>query len=220
MPRSAPPPPDVPDQLRAEFQQIAARAAAAGRPLRPVPTLEVAAHSRHGSRVILGPPGGPDLPRVRLGLDLLDTPPADRAWTIAHELSHVLRRQEGARPGVSAGLLVGAAATGALSIAAVLAAGYSALLGDDRYAGPLFVLAVAGVAGLWLVLNALIRREETETDATAAAVFGEVLTAAGVERVRRNEGALSRYVPTLLRSHPHPAARRRAGLASRRSSGA
>lgn len=66
-----------------------------------------------------------------------------------------------------------------------------------------------------MVLIGLIRQEEIATDTTAAQVFGEVLTVAGVQRIRRNEGALSRYVPTLLRSHRDPAAGRRAGLASR-----
>ena len=53
---------DVPAQLLVEYEQIAARAAAAGRPLRPVPLLELTADARHGSRAILGPPGGADLP--------------------------------------------------------------------------------------------------------------------------------------------------------------
>lgn len=65
------------------------------------------------------------------------------------------------------------------------------------------------------MLISLTRREETAAEVTATRVFGEVLTVAGVQRIRRNEGALSRYVPALLRSHPDPAARRRAGLASR-----
>ena len=50
----------------------------------------------------------------------------------------------------------------------------------------------------------LVRCEEIATDATAAAVFAEVLSAAGVERIRRNEGALSRYLPTGIRSHRTP----------------
>jgi hypothetical protein len=99
-------------------------------------------------------------------------------------------------------------------VAAVLVAGYLVLFGPGRYIGLLLALGVVGATGMRLVLVALIRREETETDAAAARVFGEVLTPAGVERIRRNEGRLSRYVPTVLRSHPHPAARRRAGLAA------
>lgn len=87
-----------------------------------------------------------------------------------------------------------------------------------RHARPgclLLTLAALGAFGMWLVLIGLVRREETAIDATAARVFGEVLTVAGVERIRHNKGALSRCVPTLLRSHPDPAARRRAGLAGR-----
>ena len=75
-------------------------------------------------------------------------------------------------------------------------------------------LALLGVGALWLMLVALIRREETAADVTAAAVFGAVLTIAGVERLRRGEGALVRYMPNVLREHTHPNARRRAGLAT------
>ena len=100
-------------------------------------------------------------------------------------------------------------------VAALLTAAYAAVSGAGPDVGLLLALAALGAFGMWMVLISLVRREETATDATAAQVFGEVLTVAGVERIRRNEGALSRYVPTLLRSHPDPAARRRAGLASR-----
>ena len=204
---------DVPAELRAEVEQIARHAAAAGRPLDPMPALELATHPRHSSRV-LRPADGSQLPRLRLGLDLLEVDPADRAWAIAHELAHVLRRQEGiwlefTRRRVTVGALLGA-----LAVAAVLTAGYGLLFGSGRYVALLLNLALVGAAGMWLVFVALIRREEAETDATAAAVFGEVLTPAGVERIHRNEGRLSRYVPTVLRTHPHPAARRRAGLAT------
>src|SRR5674536_392745 len=47
-------------------------------------------------------------------------------------------------------------------------------------------------------------REKMAADAVAAAVFGEVLTAADVQRLRSREGALARFVPTLLRTHSHP----------------
>ena len=204
---------DLPAQLRAEYEQIAARAAAAGRPLRPVPLLELTAAARHGSRAILGPPGGADLPRVRLSVNVLTTAPAERAWTIAHELSHVLHRQEGARPGRTTAFLLGAAGIAGGTVAAVLGAVYSVLLGSGVDVGPLLTLALLGVGALWLMLVALIRREETAADVTAA-VFGEVLTIAGVERLRRGEGALARYVPNVLREHTHPNARRRAGLAA------
>ena len=88
------------------------------------------------------------------------------------------------------------------------------LLGSGVDVGPLLTLALLGVGALWLMLIALIRREEAAADVTAAAVFGEVLTIAGVERLRRGEGALARYVPSVLREHTHPNARRRAGLAT------
>ena len=205
---------DVPAELRAEVDQIARRAAAAGRQLDPMPVLELATHPRHGSRV-LRPADGSQLPRLRLGLDLLDVDPADRAWAIAHELAHVLRRQEGIRLEFTGRRVTAGALLGALAVAAVLTAGYDVLFGSGRYVGLLLILGLVGAAGMWLVLVALIRQEETETDATATDVFGEVLTPAGVERIRRNEGLLSGYIPTFLRSHPHAAARRQAGLTAR-----
>jgi predicted Zn-dependent protease len=173
--------------------------------------LEIATHPRHGSRV-LRPADGSQLPRLRLGRDLLDVDPADRAWAIAHELAHVLRRQEGIRLEFTGRLVTAGALLGALAVAAVLTAGYGALFGSGRYVALLLTLGLVGATGMWLVLVALIRQEETETDATATDVFGEVLTPAGVERIRRNEGLLSGYIPTFLRSHPHAAARRQAGL--------
>jgi Zn-dependent protease with chaperone function len=203
-----------PAELRAEVEQIARRAAAAGRPLDPMPALEMATRPRYGSRVFLGPADGSQLPRLRLGLDLLDVDPADRAWAIAHELAHVLRRQEGIRLEFTRRRVTAGALFGALAVVAVLTAGYGALFGSGRYVGLLLILGLVGAAGMWLVLMALIRQEETETDVTATDVFGEVLTPAGVERIQRNEGRLSRYVPTVLRTHPHPATRRRARLAT------
>lgn len=213
MPADAPSPP--PDPLREEFAEIAARAAAAGRPLDPLPVLEVAQHSSHGSRSFVGPPGSDDLPRVRLGMDLLAAAPEDRAWTIAHELSHVLRRQERTRLEFTRGPLALAAMLLAGAIGAVALAGVSLLRGAGADVGLLLLTAVVCAIGMYFVNVTLVRREEIATDATAAQVFAEVLSAAGVERIRRNEGALSRYLPTLIRSHPHPAARRRAGLAHR-----
>lgn len=204
----------VPDQLRGEIGQIAARAAAAGRPLGPAPMVKVAGRGGHSSRVVMGPPGIDRRPRVLLGLDLLDLAPVERAWTFAHELSHVLRRQEGTRLQDTRGPLLVAVLLAASSVAALLYAGYLAVSRGDPDVGLFLALAMLGAAGMALLLLTLQRREETETDATAAAVFGEVLTPGGVDRIRRDEGALSRWVPTLLRSHPHPAARRRAGLSN------
>lgn len=205
----------IPDQLRVEFERIASRAAAAGRPLDPVPVLEVAARSSHGSRSFVGPSGSTEPARVQLGLDLLETAPADRAWTIAHELSHVLRRQEGTRLEYTHGPLTLAAVLLVVSVSAVLLAVLSLLRGAGGDVGLPFGVAAVSAVGMYFVNVTLERREEIATDATAAEVFAEVLSVAGVERVRRNEGALSRYLPTVIRSHPHPAARRRAGLAHR-----
>jgi hypothetical protein len=202
----------VPDDLREQYNQIVGRADALGQ---SVPVLEVAAGLGHSSRVILAATGETTTPRVRLSADLLCTPPVDRAWSIAHELGHVLRRQDGARPpGASAFLAVAAVlATGA--VVCVVGVGWAMLRNSGPLAGALAAASLLQVGGLWLVLLALLRREETATDTAAAVIFGEVLTPAGVERLRRREGALSRYVPTLLRSHPHPSSRRRTGLDAR-----
>ncbi len=201
----------VPEDLREQYDQIVSRAAAL-RP--PAPELEVAGAERHSSRVVLAATGEPPTPRVRLSADLLGVPPVDRAWSIAHELGHVLRRQEGARPAGAAVFLVIAAVLAFGAVVCVFGAGWAMLHSPGSLAGGLAAAALLQVGGLWLVLLALLRREESATDAVAAVVFGEVLTLAGVERLRRREGALSRYVPTVLRSHPHPSARRCAGLAA------
>ena len=206
---------DVPPALLEQFERIAARAADAGRPLDPVPLLEVAAGARRGSRAYPG--SGGDGPRVRLSQDLLDVAPAERAWTIAHELSHVLHRQEGLRPGAAPRLLVGIGVLAVASVGSALGGRQALLRGSPRRGDLLFAVAAGGAFGLWLAAVAAIRREEDAADATAAVVFGEVLGTAGVERLLALEGALARRVPTLLRDHSHPVARRRAGLAAQGS---
>lgn len=148
-------------------------------------------------------------------MDLLAAAREDRAWTIAHELSHVLRRQEGTRLEFTRGPLALAAVLLAVAVGAVFLAGISLVRSGGADIGLLLGTAAVSAVGMYFVNVTFVWREEIATDATAAAVFGEVLSAAGVARVRRNEGALSRYFPTVIRSHPHPAARRRAGLAHR-----
>ncbi len=69
----------VPDRLRAEVAEIAARAAAAGRPLDLLPVLEVAACRRQGSAAFIGRPGRREPPRVRLAIKLLSQAPTERA---------------------------------------------------------------------------------------------------------------------------------------------
>ena len=132
---------DPPD-LRAQYAQIAARAAAAGQLLRPVPVLEIAAHPSHGSRALVKLVAGTEGPRVRLSRELLAIAPTVRAF-IAHELGH----HSGDPP----------------------------------------------------------RRHRAQ-----------VLTAAGVQRLRRREGALARFVPTILRTHSRPSAQRPAPGRARR----
>jgi len=204
---------EVPAGLREQYEQIAARAAAAGRALDPTPVLEIATRGRHDSRVFLGAAGAAGLVRVRLSRDLVTAVSAERAWTIAHELGHALRHQEGARLQMPAGLLAGSALAGTASAAGVFAAGYAALRGSGAAVEVLLTLSMVGVVVMTAGIATVTRREEVATDATAAAVFGEVLSAAGVRRLRRREGIPARLLPSLLRSHPHPGSRRRAGQA-------
>lgn len=110
-----------------------------------MPALEVAAHSRHGSGAFVGSAGGTERPRVRLGLDLLDTVPADRAWTIAHELSYVLRRQEGTRLKYTRGPLTLAGLLTSGSVAAPLVAAYAAVRGSGPDVGLLLALGAFGM---------------------------------------------------------------------------
>jgi Zn-dependent protease with chaperone function len=196
----------IPPDLQAQYEAIVSRATTAGRPLRPVPLLEASPSTRRASRVA----GTRAAPRVQLSRDLLEADPADRAFVIAHELSHVLRWQCGERVDGRPVLPVASGLAGA-GVGGVI----GVLLGPPSLAGLFAAIALAGVAGMWLVLLAVIRREEAAADVTAATVFREVLSAAGVSRLRRGEGWGSRFVPTLLRSHPHPQARRRAGQAAR-----
>ncbi len=199
---------EVPAGLREQYEQIAARAAAADRALDPTPVLEIATCARHDSRVFLGAAGAAGPVRVRLSRDLVTAVPAERAWTIAHELGHALRHQEGARLQMPAGLLAGSALAGTASAAGVFAAGYAALRGSGPTVELLFTLSMVGAVVMAAGFATVTRREEV---ATAAAVFGEVLSTAGVRRLRRREGIPARLLPNVLRSHPHPGSRRRAG---------
>jgi len=204
---------EVPAELREQYEQIAARAVGAGRALEPTPVLEIATRARHDSRVFLGTAGAAGPVRVRLSRELVTAVPAERAWTIAHELGHALRHQEGARLQMPTRLLAGGAVAGAASAAGVFAAVYAAMRGSGAAADLLFTLSRVGVVVMAAGIATVTRREEVATDLTAAAVFGEVLSTAGVRRLRRREGISARLLPSLLRSHPHPGSRRRAGQA-------
>lgn len=191
--------------LLSEVQALVARAARAGRPLRPVPTVEIS--DKLSSRAF--PSQTP--PRIRLSSRLLQFSPRERAWTIAHELSHVLRHQEGAAwrrapvwPFLLASVVTFASLTGAVIVAS------SSLILSSL----LVLLALVGAGALtWWNLTQLAgsRRNEAETDALAAIVFGEVMTQEWVQHALHAEG-LSRYLPLALRSHPRPDSRRRHAL--------
>ncbi|MCM3662530.1 ImmA/IrrE family metallo-endopeptidase [Georgenia satyanarayanai] len=194
-----------PAELLSEVHALAARAASAGRPLRSVPSVEIS--DKLSSRAF--PAHTP--PRIRLSSRLLQLSPRERAWTIAHELSHVLRHQEGSAwrrapiwPFLLASVVTFASLTGA-----VIVASCSLILSTL-----LVLLALAGAGGLtWWNVAQLAggRRNESETDALAATVFGEVMTEEWVQHTLHAEG-LSRYLPLALRSHPPPDARRRDAL--------
>lgn len=200
---------DVPAELREQYARIAARATSAGRPLHAVPELEIRARGRHGSKTT----GLRGTPRVQLSADLLAIAPSERAWTIAHELSHVLRAQQGKHPVFSRATRLSAGASAAWTLVTTVAALYLAFAGPSKYPGVLLALSSLGLCTLWTVLAAPMRREEIAADETAAVVFGEVLTEAGVHRLTRLEG-FNRFIPGFLRDHPHPSARRNAGLVS------
>jgi hypothetical protein len=196
----------VPDDLREQYDQIVSRAAAL-RP--PGPVLEVAGEPCHSSRVVLAASGESATPRVRLSADLLGTPPANRAWSIAYELGHILFRQEGARPAGAPVFLVIAAVLATGAVVCVFGAGWAMSHSPGSLAGGLAAAALLQVGGLWLVWLALLRREEAATDAVAAVVFGEVLTPAGVERLCRREvrcRVTSRRCCGLIRAPAHDAA--------------
>lgn len=127
----------VPDGLRAEVAEIAARAAAAGRPLDALPVLEVAACRRQGSAAFIGRSGRREPARVRLAIKLLSQAPTERAWTIAHELSHVLRAQEGTRVRPSRARLVAGAVLIAAAVLGLATAGYVAVSGGTDVGVPL-----------------------------------------------------------------------------------
>ena len=203
------------DDLLEQFTDIVDRATAAGRPLHPRPRLEVADGRRERSRAVTR---AGEAPRVRVQRDLPARPPQARAWTLAHETAHVLRAQEGARP-PQRGLTALAGVLAVVAVVAVAVGAYGELLAGWTGTTTQWLLpAVAGITalGMIMILTALVRREEVATDEVAAVIFGEVLSPDGVQRLLHAEGGLwLRWLPTLLRTHPRPAARRRAGLRAR-----
>lgn len=96
------------------------------------------------------------------------------------------------------------------------AALYAALHGCGAADDLLFAFSMVGAVVMVAAIARVTRREEVATGATVAAVFGEVLSAAGVRRLRRREGVPGALLPTVLRSYPRPGFRRRAGQAATR----
>lgn len=184
--------------LRAQFIALTLRAHSSGRPLDPLPTLQLGPHN--GAWFAVG--GGPV---VQLVTSIADIAEVERAFPMAHELSHVLRIQEHQRPRWPAAAVV------AVPLAVLLAIAAAVLPVATGATWPL-ALTVPALAVLWLLRLALQRSEEGATDATAAVVFGEVLTPAGVRRVALEEGRFSRWVPAVIRSHDKPGRRRQRGL--------
>lgn len=105
--------------------------------------------------------------------------------------------------------LLASVVTFASLTAAVIVAGSSLILSSL-----LVLLALAGAGALtWWNMAQLAgsRRNESEADALAATVFGEVMTQECVKHTLHAEG-LSTYLPLALRSHPRPDARRQDAL--------
>jgi len=229
---------EVPAELREQYEQIAARAAAAGRALDPTPVLEIATRARHDSRVFLGAAGAAGPVRVRLSRELVTAVPAERAWTIAHELGHALRHQEGARLQMPTRLLAGSALAGTASAAGVLAAVYAALHGSGAAVDLLFAFSMLGAVVMVAAIATVTRRDrrcgvrggaQRGRCATATLPRGPRPSPARGHRAggqlggqqqprpgRDHAGAPGALLPTVLRSHPRPGSRRRAGQAATR----
>ncbi len=187
----------VPVAVHAEFDELVDRAANVGRVLWDRPLLEAAQRRTQGCKAMPRPEG--EVTRIRLSHEVLALPTAERRWTLAHELAHVLRYQAGEHIGHSrfqAAVLVVLAALW-LNCGVLLllrnAAGQPFLPVSAAALVLMLVVAATGV----LVLTAPIRAEEAATDQLAAAVLGEVLTPAGVERLRRHE-RIGRLVPSVF----------------------
>jgi len=153
---------------------MAHRAAASGCALDPVPVLILRGDSQHTSVTFAGRRDGSAPPRICLAPDLLDTDtdPADRAWTIAHELSLALRYQwrPPSRLPTSARMLIVCCVVIAVALAAAVR---SSLVNDGVHLGRFVVLSWVAMLMWWLVHAAVERREEQAADELAATVFGE-----------------------------------------------
>jgi len=209
---SSPTPAAVPAELRAQYEDLAARAATLGRALRPVPIVEIATSSTEDNHFWPGSIHGTRPPRIRLSQDLPSMPAHDRGFSMAHELSHALSFQEKARRlqiqdrifliGIAVAVLAGVAEA-ALHISRVGIPVVSVALG---------LLAFASLGVTILITLAVTRREEAATDVMAATVFGEALTEAGMRRLERREGASLQRRWRWFRTHPLPPTRRASGL--------
>lgn len=196
----------VPADVRAQYAELAARAAAKGRPLRPVPALQL--RNSPGSESVAGPANGTVRPRVELSAELAAGEPATREFTIGHELAHLLRRQEGRV--ATAYVMWMVTALWLVGACALAAAAYPERVGSGILVFGLWFGGLTALLGGLVLLMASIRREESRTDATAWEVFGVVVTDPDERRLLRVEGK-ARFLPTFLRTHPHPQARLAAG---------
>jgi hypothetical protein len=135
----------------------AARRGRTHRPARSPARHAVASHARAGDRPARParqpcPTGRPRPATAPLSRpDLLNLTPAEPVRTIAYELTHVIRRQEGTQQELARGLLTTAGLLAVLAVSAVLAAGYVVLAGSARHVGLLVAVGVASVTGMWLV---------------------------------------------------------------------
>ena len=196
----------VPADLQQQFEQMLERAANRGAAVHPPPQLRI-------------DPDDPQLaessflfrrkPLVELGMATVELPPRERAWTLAHELSHHWRY----RHGLMRGQLL--AATLLLATVPIVLVGLFALQMTEQGMLPKPAwAALGGVTFLSLPIIALVviarikRRDEAATDHLAALLFGEVPTEGDVQRLLEQEPAGPRW----LHTHPAPASRRQAAL--------
>jgi hypothetical protein len=201
--------------VQAEYDEIASRAEAAGRPLRPMPKLMIA----DGYTKAAAGLRGRRYATVCLSPNDLDDDPRYRAWGIAHELGHVWIAQRRRGPGSTALRKLPAYALTVLGTTAFVVLSLAAAsLGRWILLGMAIGTLVTTVTTGQVISCAADRAEETEADEVAAVVFGEVLSPEGVEMVRREEESVQRK-PRIFWTHPLPAKRRRSGLAARRRAG-
>ena len=208
----------VPQAVCAEVEHLLARAAAAGRIFAPVPGLVLDAAREPAVHVTHPPRGTPGVSLVHLTPEVLARAPRERAWTLAHELAHVLRHQDGTYARDRRFLDVAWCAAALTCLAGLLTGAYSDLYGEQALVVLSVLVSAASALISVLVSFARVRRDEIATDTLAAVVFGHRPSQQEVVDLRRNEGRFAALVPAFLRTHPRPHRRGAARLRQHRTS--